>query len=147
VDGTYHHKLTHCGRTVKISTPGKKTPLVSITVKQQLLGTAAFYADDTMTRLPRFTPDGRVNHCRAGPSVFSNIRCAAFNSYIFHRNHEVAFLGDTYSAYEDGSFTLVAVNVFCLECFPNHKVGMIVYKGRGTIVDQQAFENAGEPIT
>ena len=121
---------------------------MSITAKQQLLGTAAFYADDTMTRLPRFTPDGRVDTIVVlGQSLFSNIRCAAFNSYILHRNHESAFLGDAYSTYEDGSFTLVAVNVFGLEFFPDHKVGMIIYKGRGTIVDQQALEKAAEPIT
>jgi len=147
VDGTYHHKLTHRGRTIKISTPEKKTPLASITAKQQLLGTAAFYADDTMHRLPLFTPDGRANTLVVlGQSVFSNIRCAAFNSYILHRNHESAFLGDAYSAYEDGSFTLVAVNVFGLDFFPDHKVGMIIYKGRGT-VDQQTPEWATEPIT
>jgi hypothetical protein len=134
VDGTYHHKLAVRGRTVKISTPEKKTPLVSITSKQQLLGTAAFYADDTMTRLPRFTRDRRANTIIVlGQSVFSNIRCAAFNSYILHRNHESAFLRDAYSAYEDRSFTLVAVNVFGLDFFPDHKVGMIIYKGRGTV--------------
>ena len=42
VDGTYHHKLTNRGRTVKMPAPEKKTPLVSITAKQQLLGTAVF---------------------------------------------------------------------------------------------------------
>ncbi|MBZ5637044.1 MAG: hypothetical protein LAO55_28300 [Acidobacteriia bacterium] len=148
IDGTYHHKLTHRGRTVKMSTPEKRAPLVSITAKQQLLGTAAFYADDTMTRLPRFAPDGRADTIVVlGQSVFSDIRCAAFNSYILHRNHESAFLGDAYSNYEDGSFTLVAVNVFGLEFFPDHKVGLIMYKGRGTMVDQQALERVAEPIT
>ena len=148
VDGTYHHKFTHRGRTVKMSTPEKRVPLASITAKQQLLGTAAFYAEDTMTRLPRFAPDGRADTIVVlGQSVFSNIRCAAFNSYILHRNHESAFLGDAYSNYEDGSFTLVAVNVFSLEFFPDHKVGLIMYKGRGTMVDQQALQRAAEPIT
>lgn len=33
-----------------------------------------------------------------------------------------------------------------LEFFPDHKVGMIMYKGRGTIVDQQTLERAVEPI-
>jgi hypothetical protein len=94
VDGTYHHKLTHHGRKVKMLTPEQKTPLVSITAKQQLFGTAAFYAEDTMTRLPRFTPDGRVDTVVVlGQSIFSKIRCAAFNSYILHRNHESGFLG------------------------------------------------------
>ncbi len=144
VDGTYHHKLTHRGRRVTISTPERKIPLASITAKEQLLGTAVFYADDTMKRLPLFTPDGRADAIVIlGQSVFSNIRCAAFNSYILHRNHESAFLGDAYSTYENGSFTLVAVNVFGLEFFPDHQIGMIMYKGRGTI-DQQASEGVAE---
>ena len=117
---------------------------MSITAKQQLLGTAAFYADDTNDTASRFAPDGRADTIVVlGQSVFSN----TFNSYILHRNHESAFLGDAYSTYENGSFTLVAVNVFGLEFFPDRKVGMIMYKGRGTIVDQQALERAAEPIT
>jgi hypothetical protein len=54
--------------------------------EQQLLGTAAFYADDTMTLLPQFTSDGRVDTIVVpGQSVFSNIHCAAFDSCILHR--------------------------------------------------------------
>ena len=145
VDGTYHYKLMHHGLTVKLSPPEQKVPLASITAKEQLLGTAAFYADDTMSRLPLFTPDGRADTMVIlGQSVFSNIHCAAFNSYILHRNHELAFLSDAYSSYENASFMMVAVNVFGLEFFPDHKVGMIVYKGRG-IIDQQAVGKAAEP--
>jgi hypothetical protein len=145
VDGTYHHKLTHRGRTVTMTTSGKRMPLASILAKQQLFGTAAFYADETMNRLPPFTPDGRTHAIVIlRQSVFSNIHCAAFNSYILHRKHESAFLGDAYSTYENGSFSLVAVNVFGLEFFPDHKVGTIIYKGRGTI-DPQALERAAEP--
>lgn len=62
--------------------------------------------------------------------MFSNIRWAAFSSYILHRSHESTFLADAYSNYENGLFTLVAVNVFGLAFFPDHKVGMIMYKGR-----------------
>ena len=129
-DGTYHLKIVHCGKKTTLL-PEKKPPLVSLTVKQQLLGTATFYAEDTMNRLPIFTPDGRANSMVIlSQSVFSNIRCAAFNSYIIHRNHETDFLKETYIDYENDSFILVAVNVFGLDFFPNHKVGMIVYKGR-----------------
>lgn len=143
VDGTYHLKLTHRGRGVKTNTE-KKMPLASITVKQPLLVTAAFYAHDTMNRLPLFKPDGRADTIVIlGQSVFSGIRCAAFSTYILHRNHESAFLADAYSTYENGSFTLVAVNVFGLAFFPEHKVGMIVYKGRGEI-GQQSLERAVE---
>ncbi len=134
VDGTYHQKLTHRGRIIKFPTTERKPPLQSITIKEQLLGTAAFYADTIMNRLPRFTPDGRADIIVIlGQSVFSNIRCAAFNSYILHRNHEAAFLKDAYSLYEDESFMLVTVNVFGLDLFPDHKVGVIVYKGKGTV--------------
>ncbi len=129
-DGTYHHKLVHRGEKMTIF-PQKKPQLASIPSKEQLLGTAAFYAEDTMSRLPLFTPDGRANSMVIlSQSVFSNIRCAAFNSYILHRDHETDFLNETYSHYENDSFMLVTVNVFGLEFFPNHKVGMIVYKGR-----------------
>ena len=148
VDGTYHHKLTHLDRTVKMSTPEKKTPLVSITTKQQLLGTAAFYVNDTMDRLLPFAPDGRADTIVVlGQSLFSNVHCAAFNSYIFHRSHESPFLDEAYSTYENGSFTLVALNIFGLRYFPDHKVGMIIYKGRGTTVDQQTLERLAKPIT
>jgi hypothetical protein len=99
-----------------------------------------------MTRLPQFTPDGRAGAIVVlGQSVFSNIRCAAFNSYILHRDHESAFLTEAHSAYEDGAFTLVAANVFGLDFFPDHKVGMIIYKGRGTF-DQKVLEKATEAI-
>ena len=131
VDGTYHNKLTHRGETLALW-PTKKVPLASIKAKEQLPGAAAFYAEDTMGLLPLFTLDDRAD-CMVilGQSVFNNIRCAAFNSYILHRTHETDFLRDAYSCYENGSFTLVAVNVFSLELFPDHKVGMIVYNGRG----------------
>jgi hypothetical protein len=130
VDGTYHHKLTHRGQTLTLS-PTKKVPLASIKPKEQLLGTAAFYAEDTMRLLPLFTPDGRADSMVIlSQSVFSDIRCAAFNSYILHRDHEADFLKDTYAHYECDSFMLVAVNIFGLEFFPDHKVGMIVYRGR-----------------
>lgn len=131
VDGAYHHKITSRGRIIKVA-PEKKRPLLSIADKEQLLGTAAFYDGAIMNRLPRFTPDGRATTVIVlGQSVFSNIRCAAFNSHILHRDYEEAFLIDAYSSYEDGSFMLVAVNVFALDLFPDHKVGVVVYKGRG----------------
>lgn len=134
VDGTYHHKITHRGGTLKIEAPKKKVPLASISTKQQLLGTVVFYADHNMKDLPRFTPDGRVDTIVIlGQSIFSNIRCASFNSYIFHRDHEAAFMAEAYALYEDKSFTLVTVNAFSLHQFPKHKVGVVVYKGRGEI--------------
>jgi hypothetical protein len=143
MDGTYHYKLTHRGRTVKMLPPEQKVPLVAITAKEQLLGTGEFYTDDTMNRLPLFTPDSRVDIVVVlGQSVFRNIRFAAFNSHILHRNHESAFFTDAYSTYENGSFTLVAVNVFSLDLFPDHKVGVIVYKGRGTFTPPQPLASA-----
>lgn len=131
VDGTYHCKITQRGQTFKFA-PEKKTPLESISAKEPLLGTAAFYSEDTMSRLPVFLPDGRAdNTVILSQSVFSGIRCAAFAGYILHRNYESDFLDDAYSDYENDSFMLVSVNVFGLETFPEHKVGIIVYRGRG----------------
>jgi hypothetical protein len=130
VDGTYHHKMIHRGKPLKICSE-KKPPLVSIASKEQLLGTATFYTDDTMSRLAEFTPDGRADTIVVlGQSVFTNVRCAAFNSFILHRDHEPSLFVDSYRSYEDKSFMLISVNVFALDLFPNHKVAMIVYKGR-----------------
>src|SRR6266568_3873481 len=76
VDGTYHHKFTSKGRVLEIA-PEKKVPLKEIATKQQLLGTAFFYVDDIMRRLPRFTPNRRVDALMVlGQSVFSDIACA-----------------------------------------------------------------------
>jgi hypothetical protein len=130
LNGTYHHKVTtRGGEKLKIGTEHKK-PLSSITSKEQLLGTATFYSNNIMARLPRYTPDGRADAMVIlGQSVFHGIACASFASYILHRSHENAFIADAYSAYEDQLFTLVTVNVFALDLFPNLKVGVIVYRG------------------
>jgi hypothetical protein len=144
VDGTHHHKLTHRGRTLKVF-PEKKTPIRNIKGQEQLLGTAAFYVEDTMKRLPEFTPDGRAwSIVVLGQSVFRGIGAASFNSYIVHRKAEAQFLKTAYTDYECGNFLLVAVHMFSLECFPDHKVGLIVYRGKGK-VEPSAGGNAALP--
>src|SRR6266480_8012572 len=88
VDGTYHLKFTN-----KEIFPEKKVPLRDIATEQQLLGTGFYYVDDIMTRLPRFTPDRRVDALVVlGESVFSDIAYASFNISIVHRTYEPAFI-------------------------------------------------------
>ena len=129
-DGTYHHKIATGGRVMKLW-PEKKAPLRTIVTREQLFGTAAFYVDDIMTRLPRFKPNRRVDALLViGQSVFSDIACASFNIYIVHRTHEAKFVAEAYSSYEDGSFMVVAVNLFALHLFTDHQLGVIIYKGR-----------------
>lgn len=133
VDGTYHHKLTQRGRTLKVL-PSKKTPIVDIGGQEQLLGTAAFYVEDTMKRLPEFSPDGRAwSTVVLGQSVFQGIGAAAFNTYIIHRNVEPKFLEEAYTQYDSGNFLLVTVQMFSLASFRDHKVGLIVYRGKGNV--------------
>jgi hypothetical protein len=109
----------------------KKSPLVTITTMEQLLGTASFYAEDIMKRLPPFKPDRRVDALLVlGQSVFRDIACASFNIYIVNRDHEAQFVEHAYSSFEVGDFMLVAVNLFKLELFTGHELGVVIYKGR-----------------
>ncbi len=129
-DGTFHVKITSRGRTIKPLTE-KKCPLRMIATQDQLLGTAAFYSKDVMIRLPRFRPDRRIDALLVlGQSVFSDINCASFNIAVVHRDHEAVFIKGAYSSYEDPSFMLVAVNLFALDYFVDHRIGVIIYKGR-----------------
>jgi hypothetical protein len=132
VDGTYHHKLTKKGHVLEIF-PEKKLPLRDVAVEQQLLGTGFAYSDDIMARLPQFTPDRRADVLLVlAQSVFSDVGYLAFNIYIIHRSHEPAFLTQAYSCYEEKSYMLVTVNLFGLEFFTDHQLGVIIYKRRVT---------------
>jgi len=129
-DGRFHCKITSKGRVLKLLSE-KKPPLTAITTREQLLGTASFYAEDIMKRLPPFRPDRRVDALLVlGQSVFRDIACASFNIYIVNRDHEAQFVQHAYSSYEAGDFMLVAVNLFKLECFTGHELGVVIYKGR-----------------
>jgi len=129
-DGTFHYKITSKGRVLKFFSE-KKSPLTTITTMEHLLGTASFYAGDIMKRLPRFRPDRRVDALLVlGQSVFRDIACASFHIYIVNRDHEAQFVDHAYSSYEAGDFMLVAVNLFNLERFTNHELGVVIYKGR-----------------
>ena len=99
--------------------------------EQPLLVTGAFYADDTMRRLPLLSSDPRVDTLLVlGQSVFRDIGCASFSISILHQSCASRFIDGAYSSYEDGSFALVAVHLFPLERFPEQKVGVVIYKGR-----------------
>lgn len=129
-DGRFHCKITSEGQVLKVLSD-KKPPLTAITTKEQLLGTASFYADNIMKRLPRFRPDRRVDALLVlGQSVFRDIACASFNIYIVNRDYEAQFVQHAYSSYEAGDFMLVAVNLFKLERFTRHELGVVIYKGR-----------------
>jgi hypothetical protein len=130
VDGTYHHKFNKKGQVLEIF-PEKKLPLRDVAVEQQLLGTGFAYSDDIMARLPQFTPDPRADVLLVlTQSVFSDVGYLTFNIYIIHRTHEATFLTQAYSSYEDKSYVLVMVNLFGLEFFTDHEVGVIIYKRR-----------------
>jgi hypothetical protein len=80
-DGRFHCKIKSKGRVLKL-TSQKKPPLTAIATTEQLLGTASFYVENTMKRLPRFRPDRRVDALLVlGQSVFRDIGCASFNIY------------------------------------------------------------------
>jgi len=129
-DGTYHYKITSKGRVLKIF-PEKRAPLRAIATTEQLLSTATFYLHDIMTRLPRFSPNRRVDALLVlGQSVFSDIACASFSICIVHRAYEAKFVTEAYSSYEDGSFMVVAVNLFALHELTEHQLGVIIYKRR-----------------
>jgi len=129
-DGRFHCKITSKGHVLKLLSE-KKRPLTAITTMEQLLGTASFYAEDIMKRLPPFRPDRRVDALLVlGQSVFRDIACASFNIYIVNREHEAHFVEQAYSSYEAGDFMLVAVNLFKLERFTSHELGVVIYKGR-----------------
>lgn len=130
MDGSYHCKITAKNHPLKFASE-KKPPIAEITAEEPLLGMATFYVEDIMNRLPLYTPDDRADSTVfLGQSVFSNIRVAAFNAYIIHRNHEITFLEKVYPKYDNEAFMLVTVNLFGLDLFPDHKVGLLVYKGR-----------------
>jgi hypothetical protein len=130
IDGTHHCKIRSKGRVLTLMRE-KKCPLQTIQSQQQLLGTAAFYSDDTMKRLPRLTPDPRLDALLVlGQSVFRDIGCASFNISLLHRGWESGFITDAYSSYEGGSFMLVAVHLLPLARFPDQNVGVVIYKGR-----------------
>src|SRR5258708_17760127 len=73
VDGTYHHKVRSKGRLLTIA-PEKRAPIKAISDKAQLFGTAAFYSEAIMDRLPDFKPNRQVDALLVlGQSVFSDI--------------------------------------------------------------------------
>jgi len=129
-DGMYHHRVRSKGRLLTIA-PEKRVPIRSIADKAQLFGTAASYSEAIMSRLPLFKPNRRVDALFVlGQSVFADIACASFNIYIIHRSYEARFVAEAYSSYEDRSFMVVAVNLFGLQTFTDHQLGLIIYKGK-----------------
>ena len=78
-NGRYHHRVRSKGRLLTIA-PEMRPPLRSISTKAQLFGTAAFYDDAIMKRLPVFTPNRRVDALLViRQSVLRDIACASFN--------------------------------------------------------------------
>jgi hypothetical protein len=139
-NGSYHHRVRSKGRLLTIA-PEMRPPLRSISTKAQLFGTAAFYDDAIMKRLPVFTPNRRVDALLViGQSVFRDIACASFNICVLHRSYEAKFIREAYSDYEDSSFMVVAVDLFGLHIFTDHQLGVIIYKGKKSPTSNQSLE-------
>ena len=129
-DGTFHVRFTKGEHRLKFAEE-KKVPLNQIEPKEQLLGTNFVYNDDVMARQPQFTLDFSADALMVlGQSVFRDVGYLALNIYVIHRSHEAKFIMQTYSSYEDKSYSLVALNVFKLHLFADHEVGVIIYKRR-----------------
>ena len=130
IDGTYHCRIKTKGRSLTLFQE-KKCPLTEIEKLQPLLVTGAFYADNTMRRLPRLSSDARVDTLLVlAQDVFRDIGCASFSISIFHQSCESRFIDDAYSSYKDGSFMLVDIHLLPLVRCPEQKVGVVIYKGR-----------------
>ena len=144
-NGRYHHRVRSKGRLLTIA-PEMRPPLRSISTKAQLFGTAAFYDDAIMKRLPVFTPNRRVDALLViGQSVFRDIACASFNICVLHRSYEAKFIREAYSDYEDSSFMVVAVDLFGLHIFTDHQLGVIIYKGKKSPTSNQSLEPTAGP--
>src|SRR6266481_5737474 len=91
VDGMYHHRVRSKGRLLTIA-PEKRTPIRSIADQTQLFGTAAFYSEAIMNRLPVFKPNRRVDALLVlGQWLFSATAWPSFNFFITPRSHEANF--------------------------------------------------------
>ena len=107
----------------------------------QLFGTAAFYSEAVMKRLPVFTPNRRVDALLVlGQSVFRDIECASFSIHVIHRSYEANVITGAYSSHEDSSFMVVAVNLFGLHIFTDHQLGVIIYKGKKPPASNRAMQ-------
>jgi len=130
-DGTFHHKVRSRGTRFCISGSQSKPPLSKIPEEEQLLNTCVFYSKDIMSRHTKFKPDPRTSVVVVLPhSLFLGNNAIALNSSIINRTHEEVFIQHAYDSHRDGSFKLVAIHVFALDLFPNHKVGLVVYTGK-----------------
>jgi hypothetical protein len=129
VDGTHHFKVKRAGRTHTLKK--KKRLLTSIDTEEGVLNTSAYYTENVMKRLPKFTSDERADILIViGRSVFHDIGSASFEFSIIHRSYEPQFIREAYSSYQHQNFILISVNVFALQRFTSHKVGVLIYKGR-----------------
>src|SRR5438270_13060256 len=57
-DGRHHTKITFGGKEVEVFQKLRE-PIKSISKYQEIIGTGAFYADDTMQRLPQFESESK----------------------------------------------------------------------------------------
>ena len=127
-DGRHHTKIIRGGKELEIFRE-QREPITSISKYQQIIGTGAFYADNTMRRLPQFENESKETaFVLIGRAIFRHVEALAMNTFIVNRDYEATFLKRMYADYETGSYELVAVCTFRLEHFPSHNVSIVLYR-------------------
>jgi hypothetical protein len=127
-DGRHHTRITRGGKEVEISRE-QGEPIASIARYQQIIGTGAFYADNTMRRLPQFESESKETaFVLIGRAIFRHVEALGMNTFIVKRDYEATFLKRMYADYQTGSHELVAVSTFRLEHFRSHSVSIVLYR-------------------
>lgn len=128
VDGRHHTKITRGEEEVEIFRE-QREPITSISKYQQIIGTGAFYVDNTMRRLPQFENESKETaFVLIGRAIFRHVEALAMHTFIVKRQYEANFLKEMYSAYQNDSYELVVVSTFRLEHFPSHNVSIVLYR-------------------
>jgi len=105
--------------------------ITSISKYRQIIHHGAFYADNTMRRLPQFESQSKETaFVLIGRAIFRHVEALAMNTFIVKRQYEARFLKRMYADYQTGSYELVAVSTFRLEHFPSHNVSIVLYRVR-----------------
>jgi hypothetical protein len=129
-DGRHQSKMTLGGKEVEVFREQRKS-ITSISGYQQIISHAAFYADNTMRRLPQFESESKETaFVVIGRAIFRHVEVLAMNTFIVKRQYEARFLKRMYVDYETDSFELVAVSTFRLEHFPSHNVSIVLYRAK-----------------
>jgi len=127
-DGRHQTKITVGGKEVEVFREQRES-IASISKYQQIISHGAFYAENTMRRLPQFESESKETaFVLIGRAIFKHVEALAMNTFIVKRQYEAKFLKRMYADYETGSYELVAVSTFGLEYFPSHNVSIVLYR-------------------